>query len=150
MDELDQYGYPAHLCARDRGPLRLLPDQPAVYACAICGYRTDAPPTGTLADGFDVLHRQWGLRGDPHTWEAMRDRLAGVPTPDDADAVRSAYAAAFAEVTGIDLDTETQDAVHRPHLDHGGMSGGQVDLRWWRDKGLPLLVERARRHAEPV
>ena len=41
-----------------------------VQVCGACGLRTDAPGTGLLGDGFDVVHRQWGLRGDPHVWRA--------------------------------------------------------------------------------
>ncbi len=101
--------------------------------------------TGTLADAFDELPHQWGVRGDPHVWRAMRARLTDVPTPEDADAVRAAYVAAFNAVVGGDLDTETERYLHREELDHGGMSGGMVDLQWWRTTGVPLLVEQARR-----
>jgi hypothetical protein len=97
-----------------------------------------------ISDYRCAADRQWRLRGDPHVWNALRDRLAGTPTPDGADAVRAAYVAAFNELVGIDLDTEPEKQVFRKELDHGGMSGGSVDLGWWRAKGMPLLVERAR------
>lgn len=145
MEELDRYGYPAYCCADDGGTMQPLPEAPGVQACATCGYRTDARGRGTLADGFDVVHRQWGLRADPHVWRALRERLADVPTPAGEDDVRRAYAAAFGAITGLDLDAEPERRVYLEDLDHGGMSGGVVDLEWWRTKGLPLLVERARR-----
>ncbi len=97
----------------------------------------------TLADAFEPRPERWGLRADPHVWGAMRESLADVPVPEGEDAVRAAYVAAFAEASGLDLDTETEDTVFRKELDHGGMSGGFVDLRWWRATGIPLLVERA-------
>jgi len=97
----------------------------------------------TLADAFEPHPHQWGLRADPHVWAAMRERLDGVPVPEDPAAVHTAYVAAFAEVSRIDLDTETEDVVQRKELDHGGMSGGFVDVRWWRATGIPLLVARA-------
>lgn len=96
-----------------------------------------------LADAFEDLPIQWGTRGDPHVWRAMRELLVGVPTPDDPEAVRAAIVAAFKEVTGADLDTETETYLHREEFNHGGMSGGMVYLEWWRTKGVPLLVDQA-------
>lgn len=135
----------AYCCGTDGAFLELVAEDPRVHACPTCGRRTDTPGSGTLADGFDVVHRQWGLRGDPHVWRAMRDRLADVPTPGGADAVRAAYVGTFDQIVGVDLDREPEPRVFRKELDHGGMSGGHVDLEWWRTKGLPLLVERATR-----
>ena len=102
----------------------------------------------TLGESFEPRPERWGLRADPHVWDAMRQNLADVPVPEGEDAVRAAYVAAFAEASGVDLDTETEDVVFRKELDHGGMSGGVVDLRWWRATGIPLLVGRAGREAE--
>jgi hypothetical protein len=73
----------------------------------------------------------------------MREMLATTPTPAERDAVRRAYVDALREVAGVDLDSETAEQVHRPDLDHGGMSGGQLSVTWWRETGLPLLVDRA-------
>ena len=100
---------------------------------------------GTLSDAFDVQPDQWGTRGDPHVWRAMRELLVGVPVPEDDEAVRAALVAAFNEVTGADLDAETEKYLHREEFNHGGMSGGMVYLDWWRTKGVPLLIEEARR-----
>lgn len=99
----------------------------------------------TLADAFTTSPLQWGLRGDPHVWAAMRERLAGVPVPESADRARLTLAATFNEIVGIDLYSSSEETLHRPELDHGGMSGGMVDLRWWRATGIPLLVDRATR-----
>jgi hypothetical protein len=133
----------AYSCAADGACLEV--DPTGVQLCPTCGLRTDAPGTARLADGFDIVHRQWGLRGDPHVWRALRDRLSDRPTPDGGDAIRAAYVAAFDDIVGVDLDAEPEPRVYREELDHGGMSGGHVDLEWWRTKGLPLLVERAAR-----
>jgi hypothetical protein len=102
----------------------------------------------TLADAFEARPERWGSRADPHVWHRMRERLADVPVPEGEGAVRAAYVAVFAEVTRLDLDTETEDLVFRKELDHGGMSGGVVDLQWWRGTGIPLLVERAEEMAD--
>jgi hypothetical protein len=143
MDTRDQHGMAAYTCATDRVFLEPVPESSGVLVCPSCGWRSDLPTTGTLADGFDVNHRQWGLRGDPHVWRLMRDRLAETPTPAGAAATRAAYVEAFNAVTGLDLDSEPERRVYNEELDHGGMSGGVVDLEWWRTKGIPLLVERA-------
>lgn len=96
-----------------------------------------------LGDGFDVAPWQWGLRGDPHAWRAMQEVVATTPTPASSEEVRAAYVAALAQVVGVDIDSSDEEQVRRPELDHGGMSGGMVDLTWWRAKGIPLLVNRA-------
>ncbi len=96
-----------------------------------------------LGDGFDLLHRQWGLRGDPHIWSSVRDIVGSTPTPAARDEVRTAFVSAIAQVADIDIDDTDELHPHRTHLDHGGMSGGMVDVEWWRTKGVPLLVDRA-------
>jgi hypothetical protein len=139
----DEYGMGAYSCAADHSLLVPADDAPGVMRCPTCGHRTDTPGTGVLADGFDIVHRQWGLRGDPHAWRAMRELLAAEPTPDDRDAVRAAYVAALVQVADVDIDHTDAESVHRSHLDHGGMSGGSIHVGWWRSKGVPLLVDRA-------
>jgi hypothetical protein len=130
-------------CAVDQRRMESLPGEPDVRRCPVCGHRSDEPGAGVLADGFDVAPEHWGLRGDPHAWWAMRELLATTPTPSDGHAVRAAYATSFREVTGLDLDGTDEEYVYVAHLDHGGMSGGGVDMRWWRNRGIPLLVARA-------
>jgi hypothetical protein len=82
----------------------------------------------------------------------MRELVAPTPTPADDEAVRAAFVEAFEAVTGVALDDADDEVVYRAHLDHGGMSGGSVDLVWWRTKGVPLLVDRAidRRPSPPT
>lgn len=130
-------------CGADQSVMVTAEDAPGVLRCPHCGHRTDAPGGGTLVDGFDVVPHQWGLRGDPHAWWAMREALSGVPTPATADEVRAAYVGALWQAAGVDVDTETAERVHREHLDHGGMSGGTIHVPWWREHGVPLLVQRA-------
>lgn len=142
----------AYACAVDQSSLEPVSDAPDALRCPTCGHRTDSPGVGLLADGFDVVHRQWGRRGDVHAWQAMRDLVGGTPTPPDRDAVRAAYVDALRQVADVDVDHAAEAVVHRQHLDHGGMSGGDVDVEWWRTRGLPLLVDRAvdRRPRNPL
>ena len=141
-DAVGEHGVGAYSCAVDGAALQAVPGAPALW-CPRCDHRTDAPGAGVLGDGFDVVHRQWGLRGDPHLWAALRDRVAATPTPATEAAIREAFVDALGAVAGFDLDATTEAHVHRPELDHGGMSGGTVDVGWWRTKGIPLLVARA-------
>lgn len=143
MDEVDAWGNPAYGCAADGTQMVVVPDSPGVLRCPGCGRRTDEVGRGVLGDGFDVIHRQWGLRGDPHVWQALRHAVADEPTPADAAAVRADLAAALRRVADVDVDAAEVEPVHREQFAHGGMSSGMVDGRWWRDKGLPLIAERA-------
>ena len=140
---VDDFGAPAYHCARDRAPMVLVDGQMVVLQCPTCGHRTDEPGDGVLGDGFDIVHRQFGARGDTHAWNALRDAVARTPTPPSDEAVRQALVDALRDVTTVDIDTTTEARVHLAHLDHGGMSGGVVDITWWREKGMPLLVQRA-------
>jgi hypothetical protein len=149
LAETDRYGMAAYLCAADQRPLGPVPEAPGVLRCPQCGHRTDAPGEGTLADGFDIVHRQWGLRGDPHAWHAMRELVAGTATPPARDAARAAYVDALRQVADVDIDHTDEQVVYRAQLDHGGMSGGGVNVDWWRTKGIPLLVDRATARRPP-
>ncbi len=151
LAESDGYGMAAFTCGVDGSALEPVAETAGVLRCPRCAHRTDQPGDGVLGDGFDVRHRQWGLRGDVHAWRAMGDLVATTPTSTDRDAVRAAYVDALRRVADVELDDTEAQVVHRAHLDHGGMSGGSVDLVWWRTKGIPLLVERAvdRRPATP-
>jgi O-acetyl-ADP-ribose deacetylase (regulator of RNase III) len=103
-----------------------------------------APPPADHAGVLDVEPRRWGLRGDPHVWWAMRDRLRGV-VPGSADEAAAALVGAFEAVAGVDLGIEdVRDRVYRAELDHGGAHSGQVHLVTWRTTLLPILLGRAR------
>jgi hypothetical protein len=140
---LDEFGSAAYCCARDGGQLAPISDGSSVQQCPVCGHRTDEPGEGVLGDGFDIVHRQWGLRGDPHAWNALRDLVATTPTPATAEGVRKVFVDGLRQVADVDIDETAESQVYRQQLDHGGMSGGSVNVDWWRAKGIPLLVDRA-------
>lgn len=149
MQELADFGMAAFTCSRDGAAMAAVPGADGVLRCGTCGHRTDEPGTGTLADAFDVTHRQWGLRGDPHVWSALRDDVGGQPTPQLEADVRAALVRSLASVALIDLDELGDDPVPREQFAHGGMSSGMVDVGWWRTKGIPLLVARAMERRPP-
>jgi hypothetical protein len=98
----------------------------------------------TMADLFDPEPRQWGLRGDPYLWRALREHLSGTRVPPSADAAAGLLYAAFWELAGVDLARDPASAVTRAEYAHGGMSSGMISLDAWRQRLLPLLTERAR------
>jgi hypothetical protein len=104
----------------------------------------DATAATTMSALFDPEPETWGLRGDPHLWRALRNRLAGQALPPSADEVTGVLHAAFRELADADLATEPASAVYREQYAHGGMSSGMIDLRTWRDRLMPMLTERAR------
>ena len=141
MEAFDQYGMHAYECSVDGSAMEVAGN--GVLSCRAGDHRTDELGAGVLGDGFDIQHRQWGLRGDPHVWAALRQETAAVLTPANTAGIRQAFIEALRRVADVDLDGEEHGPVRREKFAHGGMSSGLVDLDWWRDKGLPLLVDRA-------
>ena len=102
-----------------------------------------------VSDLFDPEPPQWGLRGDPWVWRAMRTHLAGAYLPPSIREVESLLFAAFDRVAGVHLRTEAQPWVYREEFSHGdGLSSGNVHLNTWRLTLLPMLIDRARSQLE--
>jgi hypothetical protein len=101
------------------------------------------PAPATIADLMREGPWQWGVRGDPHLWNDMRERLSAVPCPATADELAAVIEREFLALTGEPMSAP--DYVRLDKYNHGGMSGGLVSPKWWREKALPLLRER---HAE--
>jgi hypothetical protein len=95
------------------------------------------------ADLFDPEPEQWGLRGDPWVWRALRDHLGESYLPPSVGEVESMLYTAFNRVVAVDLATETAPSIYREEFAHGGMSSGQIHLETWRVVLLPLLLDRA-------
>ena len=92
---------------------------------------------------FEPEPDRWGLRGDPPVWRAMRDRLQHLSPTTAAEATELLYGA-FEEIVGVSLKADgLPEQIHRSELDHGGMSGGFIDIDTWRSTLMPLLVDRA-------
>ncbi|WP_076259266.1 hypothetical protein [Intrasporangium flavum] len=90
---------------------------------------------------------QWGLRGDPWVWEAMRSRLAETPVPSSREAAERLLKDTFRSIVGVDVTAdplpEGSQQVYREEFAHGGMSSGYVDVAEWQRRLIPLLVSRA-------
>ncbi|WP_185094960.1 transposase [Streptomyces sp. PanSC19] len=102
-----------------------------------------------MSELFDPAPARWGLRGDPHVWQALRDALSVTDVPPSAEAVAGLLRATFEELVEVDLHGEPAPHVYRERYAHGGTSGGMVHLDTWRQTLLPLLVERAGRPRDP-
>ncbi|AYQ92268.1 hypothetical protein [Burkholderia gladioli] len=97
-------------------------------------------PEQDFSSLFEPPPAQWGLRGDPHLWEAMRAALRGQALPASAEALEASIAERYLDLTGQALDLP--DRLHVPAFAHGGMSSGMISPRFWRDTALPLLRAR--------
>jgi hypothetical protein len=96
-----------------------------------------------VSDLFDPEPEQWGLRGDPWVWRALRDHLGTAYLPPSVSEVESMLYTAFNRLVAVDLATDTSAAVYREEFAHGGISSGQVHLETWRVVLLPMLLDRA-------
>ena len=98
----------------------------------------------------DLLLREpykWGLRGDPHLWRELRAALRGKPLPDSIHAADELFRKTFRKIVGVELPPSgtnvDPDFIYLKKFSIGsGMSDGQVSLTWWRDTGLPILLDR--------
>src|SRR5262249_29210343 len=87
--------------------------------------------------------RRWGLRGDPHVWQALRLHLAGEDMPGTVEEVMGLVHAAFPELAGAGRASDHHARVYREQYAHGGMSSGWIDLATWRGRLMPLIAARA-------
>jgi molybdenum cofactor cytidylyltransferase len=99
------------------------------------------------ARGFDEVFaprpESWGLRGDPHLWDALRRRFTGRPIPTDQAELTAVIYYAIREMIGCDI-RQAAEMVRVPAFVTGsGMSDGHVSTEFWVQRGVPLLVTRA-------
>jgi hypothetical protein len=105
---------------------------------------SDAPPK--LAKLFDSPPAQWGLRGDPELWLAMRGLFAGTPMPLSPAELEVRVAQAFQALCSRPLSSDQCFRV--PRFERGGMSNGAISPQFWRDRALPMLKKRWELQAE--
>lgn len=97
----------------------------------------------SMSTVFRPKPKQWGLRGDPYVWEAMRHLLEASSEPGNTSDAIQRLDDAFRRVVGVSVDDSTAgETIRIEAFDHGGMSGGWVDLNTWRTKLMPLLKSR--------
>lgn len=90
---------------------------------------------------FDEEPSQWGLRGDPVLWEAMRKSFHAVALPKSITALVGLIEMRFEELTGQPL--QGLSPLQVAQFAQGGMSSGMIDRQgFWIQKALPLLIRR--------
>jgi hypothetical protein len=94
----------------------------------------------TVADLFQYEPGEWGLRGDPYLWAEMQVHLSGVPLPSNPEELKELLVHSFHTLTGNSLSSRKYFYVER--FAHGGMSSGHIDPTFWRNKVIPLLMQR--------
>lgn len=92
---------------------------------------------------FTPEPEQWGLRGDPYLWRALREALDETSVPSTDEGVDNLLVDRIKDLTGVDLRQELQEALYREEFAYGGMSSGQIHVPTWRDRFVPLLIARA-------
>lgn len=94
-----------------------------------------------MSDIFNTKPNQWGLRGDPELWEKLRLKFNNSEIPKSSNEFNIFLDAEFDSI--IKSGKKTSDnIIWFEEFTQNGMSGGSVDLNWWKNTGLPLLKER--------
>ena len=89
---------------------------------------------------FDKTPRHWGLRGDPHLWEELKEETCNYPGFETADEFRLFLKTTIERIIDQPLIKGQYPYVER--FNSGGMSGGRIDCAFWLKTALPLLVSR--------
>lgn len=98
--------------------------------------------TPSFEEAFFPRIEQWGLRGDPHLWAALRRHFAGKAIPANDDETAAVVHYAIGDLIGCDLRT-ADEHIGVPAFSIGsGISDGYVHRDFWLETGVPLLVQR--------
>lgn len=95
-----------------------------------------------IAELFDPPPSAWGLRGDPYLWNELKTTLKSVKVPETITELRNIIESEYENSTGFSLSHDEYIKIDR--LAHGGMSSGMICPKFWREKGLPLILSRSK------
>lgn len=82
---------------------------------------------------------QWGLRGDPQMWDALKE----FALKSNPDKFMNAILSEFNRI--IENGEKNDRVVFIKEFATGGMTSGSVSLDWFNKTGFPLLKERYER-----
>ena len=88
-------------------------------------------------DIFDEEPCQWGLRGDPHFWNYLKEHI---PEDMTAESISQWIKDEHLKITGQKLTSSS--SVYVKEFAHGGMSSGRISGEWWIETGIPLLKSK--------
>lgn len=90
---------------------------------------------------FEDQPFHWGLRGDYHLWNELKERYAdSILKPYTQEEFGNFLTDSFQFLTGESVQRGKIIIVER--YNHGGMAGGKVCSDFWLDTGFPLLLSR--------
>lgn len=89
---------------------------------------------------------KWGLKGEPQLWEEFKARFAHQSTPLSEEKFLEELYAAFEELTGRPVLSDTFISVNRYRRD--GIGTNMVDPWNWRAVVIPALARRFREYAD--
>lgn len=102
----------------------------------------------TVVKIFSERPKQWGYRGDPLLWDDLEQVFREVQLPcDEAYFLEKLYAS-IEEMTGQRLDVGEDIGVER--YDHGGLSSGKISYDFWKNRAIPILVDRLNRENKKI
>jgi|GEM_PF-573716 len=95
---------------------------------------------GLFGQLFENEPTQWGLRGDPHLWQAMREHFKSTVLPAKICEIDELIETAFHKLTEYPISSDEAFLVER--FAYGGMSSGMISPAFWRETAIPLLRYR--------
>ena len=96
----------------------------------------------SVSEIFDERPVQWGFRGDPYLWDEMAKSFSTIDITCSKSQFTVLFKEFFLELTNHAFEG---DYIFVEDFAHGGMSSGMVSIEFWKEKGLPLLLERLER-----
>jgi len=95
-----------------------------------------------IAELFHKRPIQWGLRGDPHLWAEMVEYFKEIDAPGTEEELRELIEGAYQKLTGKPITQDEHFFMERHS--HGGMSSGLISPEFWKERGIPLILESFR------
>lgn len=100
----------------------------------------------------------WGLRGDPYLWNLLRAKMgSGVP-PKSVEEFKTMVEQIYEKTTGVSVSNTQQLSVAGEEEDFVpmfkdigfGASAGWISRVTWRERIIPILIERFKAECKPV
>jgi len=86
---------------------------------------------------FERKPLQWGLRGDPFLWEAIKNEICSGMQPRSNEEFSKMIREAFIKLVG--KEPVEGKSYFKEEFSHGGMSSGHISCDFWLEKGFALL-----------